>query len=162
MTGRHASLCAPLFLIGCQSAADLEPPRVSLADIRLLPSGLLEQRFELDLRITNPNNVDVPLDGLSFNLVLNDAQFADGVSNPAFVVPRLGDVVVPIEARTTLLHVVEQVIALADAQALTYRLQGTAFLRGIARDTIPFESEGALRLAPESLRRTMIPRAIAN
>lgn len=155
--GRFAVVFATL-LLGCQTATDIQPPRVSLVDIRMLPGGLLEQRFQLDLRITNPNNFDVPLDGLSFTLALNGAAFADGVSNRAVIVPRLGDVVVPIDSRTSLLHVVEQVMALADAQSLTFRLEGTAFRSGIGGGSIPFKSVGALNIGPDALRRTLVPR----
>ena len=160
--GWIAVLCAALLLLGCQRPADIQPPRVSLVDIRMLPGGLLEQRFQLDLRITNPNNFDVPLDGLSFTLALNDAVFADGVSNRAVVVPRLGEVVVPINSRTTLFHMVEQVMALADAQSLTYRLEGRAFLAGRGGGSMPFESAGALNMGPNMLRRTLVPQGGGN
>ena len=159
MMGRLVAVCAPLLLLllGSQQAADIQPPRVSLVDIRMLPGGLLEQRFQIDLRITNPNNFDVPLDGLSFTLALNGAAFANGVSNRAVVVPRLGEVVMPIDSHTTLLNLVQQVMVLADAQSLTYRLSGTAFLSGIGGGSVPFESAGALSIGPDALRLTLIP-----
>ncbi|HEY5598379.1 MAG TPA: LEA type 2 family protein, partial [Kiloniellales bacterium] len=70
-----------LVLAACAPIDKAEPPEVSLADIKLLPGGLFEQKFQLELRVTNPNNFDLPLEGLSFKLALNDQPFAQGVSN---------------------------------------------------------------------------------
>jgi len=62
-----AALAAPLLLAACGSAGDPVPPLVRLADLRLMESSVFEQRFEIDLRIGNPNDFALPIDGLTFD-----------------------------------------------------------------------------------------------
>lgn len=134
------SACAPI-----ESA---QPPQVRLADIRLLPGGLFEQKFELELVLTNPNNFDLPLDGMTFKLALNDAPFAEGVSNASVTVPRLGEARVPVVATTTILDIMQQVLALGGKGDLTYRLEGLAHLGGLSSRSVPYERSGKLQLLP--------------
>ena len=65
-------LAALLALGACARLGEAEPLRVHLADIRLLPGGLLEQRFQVELRLGNPNDFDLALDGLIPRSVDND------------------------------------------------------------------------------------------
>ncbi len=92
-----------LMLAGCAGLPlGLEKPEVAIAGIRLLDGNLFEQRFVLTLRITNPNRVDIPVEGLSFDLDLNEQPFAKGVSNRALVVPRLGEATLDVTVSTGL------------------------------------------------------------
>lgn len=92
-----------LVLAGCAGLPfGLEKPDVSIAGIRLLDGNLIEQRFVLTLRITNPNNVDIPLEGLNFDLDLNGKPFAKGLSNRPLVVPRLGEASMDVTVATGL------------------------------------------------------------
>lgn len=92
-----------LMLAGCAGLPlGLDKPEVAIAGIRLLDGNLFEQRFVLTLRITNPNRVDIPIEGLSFDLDLNEQPFAKGVSNRALVVPRLGEATMEVTVSTGL------------------------------------------------------------
>ncbi len=59
----------------------LEPPTVTLADLKPLPSSGFEQRFEVRLNISNPNAVVLPLKGISYRLKVNGFDLATGVAN---------------------------------------------------------------------------------
>ncbi|MFQ5467290.1 MAG: LEA type 2 family protein [Kiloniellaceae bacterium] len=133
---------------GCAALVEAEPPHVGVSDIRLLGGGLLEQRMELTLRVGNPNNFDLPLDGLAFDLDVNERPFARGFTNQAIVVPRLGEVTIPVQATTGLLDMMGQVLNLGTRDDLSYRLVGHAYLRGPGGRALPFEQSGRLRLSP--------------
>jgi LEA14-like dessication related protein len=76
-------------LAACANLAGLsQKPEVSLAGLKLTQLGLFEQRFSLQLRIQNPNDVDLPIDGLTFDVELNGQPFLKGVSDKAVRVPR--------------------------------------------------------------------------
>lgn len=137
-----------LLLAACAPIDKAQPPEVGLADIKLLPGGLFEQKFQLELRVTNPNNFDLPMEGLSFKLALNDKPFAQGVSNESVTIPRLGEARIPVVASTTVLDIMQQVLALGRSADLTYRLEGLAYLKGISRRTVPYERSGKLQLLP--------------
>jgi LEA14-like dessication related protein len=135
-----------LLVSACAAGGDPVPPQVRLADLRLLESGLFEQRFEIDLRIGNPNDFDLPLDGLTFDLDVNGSDFARGFSDQRVTIPRLGEGTITVVATTTLIDVVRQMKLLAERGDLAYRLGGTAYLNSLARRSVPYESEGTFRL----------------
>ncbi len=65
-----AGLLAVVALVACAQIGETRSPQVNVVDIRLPQGGLLEQRFRVDLRIGNPNDFDLPLDGPTFELDL--------------------------------------------------------------------------------------------
>jgi LEA14-like dessication related protein len=135
-----------LLLVGACAGVAPVAPQVRLVDLRLLQSSLFEQRFEIDLRIGNPNDFDLPLDGLTFDLAVNGADFARGFSDQRVTVPRLGEGTVTVIATTTLIDVVRQMKLLAERGDLAYRLGGIVYLDSLARRSLPYESEGSFRL----------------
>ena len=148
LAGATGALAAPLLLGACGVTGDPVPPQVRLADLRLLDASVFEQRFELDLRIGNPNDFALPLDGLTFDLDVNGEAFARGFSDQRVTIPRLGEGVVSVAASTTLIDVVRQMMLLTRRRDLTYRLTGLAYLDGFTRRSLPYEAEGTFRLSP--------------
>ncbi len=149
--GAACWLVLPLVLVllaACSSSAPL-PPQVRITDLRLLDSGAFEQRFQIDLRIGNPNDFALPLDGLTFDLDVNGADFASGFSNESVTVPRLGEAALSVMASTTVIDLVQQLVLLAERGDLTYRVRGIAYLEGLTRRQAPFVTTGAFRLLRE-------------
>ncbi|MCB1895509.1 MAG: LEA type 2 family protein [Zoogloeaceae bacterium] len=118
----------------------LEPPEVSLADVRYAGGTLFEQRFRLDLRVINPNRRDLEIEGVSFTVELNGRRFARGVSDQAFVVAAHGEHVVTVHATTTLGQMLDQIGSPDDTRGLAYRVEGQVALGGFG--SLPFASEG--------------------
>ncbi|MEN9658520.1 MAG: hypothetical protein RL571_1985 [Pseudomonadota bacterium] len=136
-----------LGLAACGSLpTDLEKPTVSLAGISVAEVGLLEQQFILNLRVNNPNNIDIPLNGLNINLEVNDKPFANGVSNEATTLPRLGSAVVKLRVSTSLTTFIQQFNALqASGKPIAYRIKGKLFLP-LRPDGVSFERQGEVVL----------------
>lgn len=144
------SLLAVLLVTACASLEDALPPQVSLADVRLLQPGILEQELEVDLLVRNPNNFDLPLEGMTFDLTLNGQHFAEGFTNESVTIPRLGQARVPVTASTSFLDIVQQVMGFARGGGkLDYEINGLAYLRGITTRTVPYQKSGRLQLLPE-------------
>ena len=133
----------------------LEAPKVTLADIRLAGGGLIEQHFRLTLRVHNPNDRDIPLDGLSFVLELNDMEFAQGASNRPVTLQRLGDTLVDVEGVSNLAAVMQQLQELKSGpdarEGVTYRIRGK--LASGMMGSIPFDRHGEISLADLGARR---------
>jgi LEA14-like dessication related protein len=142
-------LLAVVALAACAQIGEARSPQVHVVDIQLLPGGLLEQRFRVELRIGNPNDFDLPLDGLTFELDLNGRHFAEGFTNHSVTVPRLGEARVSVDASTTLFDMMEQVLILGELTEISYRIEGVVYLRGLSRRQVPYERGGRLRLLPE-------------
>lgn len=105
-------------------AARMEPPEVSLSDIRLVEATPLEQRYLFTLRIRNPNQRSLRVEGLQFDLSINQRSFASGVSNAHVTVPAFGEERVEVSATSTLLGLLRQLQELGRAETLRYRLKG--------------------------------------
>jgi LEA14-like dessication related protein len=76
-----------LGLVACAGLGkDVDPPRVSIENFRSIPGEGSGPRFEIDLRIQNPNAEALDIAGISYEIALQDIELVSGVSND---VPRL-------------------------------------------------------------------------
>jgi LEA14-like dessication related protein len=100
---------------GCASVSSLEAPEVRVTSLQMLEPvpGSLEQRFAVGLRLVNPNNRAIAVDGLDFELDLNDRRLARGVTNNPFELPRLGEAETLVVVTTSLFDVLRQAIDFA-------------------------------------------------
>jgi LEA14-like dessication related protein len=134
-------------LSGCAGLAmQSRPLDVTLADIGVLDVGLLEQTLRLRLRVQNPNDTDLAIDGFSFALEVNGKPFARGVSNKPVNVPRYGQTLVEVDAVTGLVGILRQIeqYSRGDRQTLTYRLTGHVSTASAGR--LAFDHGSELRL----------------
>ena len=153
-----AALALAVGLAGCASPDKAVGPEVHLVNLKPVSAGLLEQRFEADLRIVNPNDFDIDLDGLTFDLDVNDTDFASGVSNETLTIPRLGEARLSVQASTSLLGLFQQFMTLADRGSLTYEISGRAYLNNFPKRSVTYRSGGKLDLLPGADReRTLVP-----
>jgi LEA14-like dessication related protein len=131
-------LCA-----GCTSVAPLD---VRVIDIRPVQGehGSLEQRFDVGLRIVNPNDKPFSATGLSLDLEVNGQPLATGVSSAPIEIPRLGEAVATVTVGTTLFDLARQVLALNQRRPeMTYGITGRIY-RGGLHLPIRFEKTGVL------------------
>lgn len=133
-----------LCLTACASA--LPKPEVSLADVELIQAGLFEQRFKLKLRLSNPGQSEVVINGLNFELELNGQPFAKGQSDQGTTLPRLGETTLDVTATSNLAALLRQVAELRKrgGESLDYRLRGTLSLPGFG--SLPFDRKGEVKL----------------
>lgn len=140
---RLAALMLAGLVSACAGGAIDQPPDVTLVDIRPLDAGLFEQRMGVTLRISNPNDGNLPIDGYRFALELNGQPFAKGTSSQRLTVPRLGEATTEAEAIVTTADMMRQIINVPHTAALSYKLTGTVFMDGaLGQRTWPFEQTG--------------------
>ena len=141
-----------LLLVGLVACSGLiskpEPPRVTLVGLQLISVELLEQRYQVSLRVKNPNAFVLPVRGIDFRLDINGRAFADGVSGQSVDVPAYGEKVIDVEVSSNLLQVFSQLQSLRENQpsSLEYRISGS-MATGIAGQSLPFDYDGELRLS---------------
>ncbi len=147
MNRRNALIAlAALGLSACASLpGSLTPPEVTVADLRLLEGGLLEQRYGMTLRVLNPNEVDIPVEGLSFAIELNGKPFAKGVSNQSVTLPRLGEAMIDVDAVSSLSGLLRQLGAMVKGREarLDYRVHGRLVTGGFG-GSVPFDQSGEI------------------
>lgn len=145
---RLAVLLAILVVAGCASITSLQAPDVQVTSLQLLESaqGSLEQRFAVGLRLTNPNNRALAVDGLDFELELNDRRLARGVTNRAFELPRLGEAETSVIVTTSVFDLLRQAVELGSRREtpMDYRLRGRLHLGSGFVRSVPFDHSGTL------------------
>ncbi len=66
-------------------------PSVNITSFKPLPSEGIAPRFEMILRVVNPNATPLSLRGMSYTLALNNFDVVDGAANALPVVPAYGE-----------------------------------------------------------------------
>jgi LEA14-like dessication related protein len=146
------ALLLVFFMSGCAAMQPtVTPPQLNLIDVQFLDARLLEQRYELTFRVLNPNDLDIPIQGMYFELQLEARPFATGVSSKPVTVPAYGETEVVVTVSTNVLKTVTQ---LADflkgqPQSVSYRLSGHLKVDLPLASRLPVSSEGTLRLSPK-------------
>ncbi len=126
-----------------------ETPYITLSNINLLNMGVFEQRYRIMMRVQNPNDVAIPIKGMSYQIVINEKDFARGVSNKSFIVPAFGEEVIELEATSDLNSIRSQFqnLMAGGIRKVSYRLIGKAKVENRIR-RLPFEYIGGLDLHP--------------
>ncbi len=143
-------LMVVLLLAGCASLGGYrDPPRVSLVSIEPLDMTLLEQRYALQLRILNPNDVALPVSGLNYSIEINRREFAYGVSRQSVTIPAHGEALLDVEVISNLLSLMRQVqeLGAGGKQVIEYRLSGKLSLDH-SPVRLPFDYSGELSWLP--------------
>lgn len=138
-----------LGLGGCSlfMLSDVEAPDISLSDIRFLEATALEQKIEMDLRVRNPNDFPVTIDGLVVDLTLNGDRLAKAMSPQKLELPRLGEARFTLQSVTSTFDLIAGLYELGTEGKLQYGLEGhTYLLRDQDRLKVPFDHTGQLAL----------------
>ena len=132
--------CASLLWMG-------EKPSVEIVSVVPKEMRLLEQTFLLELRIQNPSETELDINGMAFELEINGQTFAKGVSNKSVKVERLSTKVVEVEAYTGLISILRQLSEVRKgsySSGFTYRLKGSLYA-GSPSIRIPFDETGEFK-----------------
>src|SRR4030067_1959404 len=96
-------------LTGCGGLfRTMERPRINIANITPKEIKLFEQVFDFELRVQNPNESALSINGLAFELEINDRRFATGVSNENVTVDRFSSFVIHVQAVTRFWGILQQ------------------------------------------------------
>ncbi len=142
---------ALLALAGCAGVGkQLDPPRISLANIRVQEVTGLETAFQIQLRVFNANDVDLKVKGIKVELEINGQSFATGVSNTPAEIPSYGTELVTVTVYSSVIKMFKSAYGLKGSEELKYRLSGKLRVSGnnMLPTTLPFESEGQVTLKP--------------
>ena len=75
-------LIAAVFAVGCTTLGkDLIPPSLQVTGVQMMSSDMFAQRFKVRVLVTNPNDLELPVRGLDYQIILMGDSFAEGVSS---------------------------------------------------------------------------------
>lgn len=132
--GAMVSLLMALFLLSsCASVTpELDPPKITLESFGNLPAEGNTPRFEIKLRIANPNKQTLDIAGISYSVSILDKELISGVSNDVPVIEGYSEEVVTLEAGLQLFQLVRLLTSLGSttSDALQYTLSAKIDFNG--------------------------------
>ena len=150
-----ALLCLAAFVLaGCSSPLQglKEKPSVSVSNIQLKKASLMENVVLVSLRVMNPNDASLDIQGITCDLALNGKAFAQSTTTNAFRLEPNSSVEVPVEIRSAtadalgaLSHTLQ--LGLKGKRAASYTLKGTLTVgfHGLPIK-VPFSNTGEIPL----------------
>ncbi|NQY89386.1 MAG: LEA type 2 family protein [Colwellia sp.] len=151
---RFFIVAALFFLSGCATMnLDYEEPSVELVSFKALPANGFEQNFEIGLKLINPNNFELPFNGISYQLSVAGEILAYGVSADIPTVGAYGEsrFVVPVSA--SLLGGIKVIKALMDSQGqdISYQLKAKLDIDIPFVPKLTFTEDGMIPLGQKPL-----------
>ncbi|MDH4567122.1 water stress/hypersensitive response domain-containing protein [Pseudomonas sp. BN414] len=122
-----AALLIPLLLTGCVGFGTRDPLQVDLAGMEPIPGEGLEVRFNLKLRVQNPNEGAIHYSGVALEMDLNDLPLASGVSSQGGTVAGFGETLIEVPVTISAFSVLRQAWTLTGThpvQNVPYALRG--------------------------------------
>jgi LEA14-like dessication related protein len=142
-----ALAAAAIFATGCAAIVPkLETPKLEVVAVELLDAQFTQQRFNVTMRVQNPNDRELPIRGLSYSMQLAGEEFGTGQSDKAFTVPALGEAEFTMTVTTNLATSLLKILPKLEKspQSLDYRLTGKVETDWTFLRTIPFSESGKL------------------
>lgn len=144
------SVALLLFLVTLSGCAALVPklqtPQLSIVDIEVRKANFLEQQLRVRMRVANPNDRSLPIQGLSYTVYLGGQEFATGVSDASFIVPALGTAEFNMDVTANAAGALLAILGKPPGQAIDYRMKGRVQLSHGWLRSIPFEESGTFTL----------------
>ncbi len=145
---RTGLILAALLLNACVST-QFEVPRLSIVNVGMVSADVFSQQFRIRLHVQNPNDRELPIKGIEYELFLQGDSFAEGISNQPFVVPALGEAEFDTLVRTNFMSSVGRLLSKlnsSDGNKVQYTFVGKVVLsQGMLRK-IPFSEQGMVDL----------------
>lgn len=126
---------------------DIDPPRVFVDSVRNLPAGEVGPRFQVVLRIANPNARALDIVGISYGMELLGRELVSGVSNEVPRIEGYAEERVVINAGVNLIELLRLLGQLGQGPGgdLAYRFHAKIDFRGLL-PTQYVSEEGSLAL----------------
>jgi LEA14-like dessication related protein len=103
---------------------NLKEPKVSLAGLNIKDLNPLKPSFLVRLKVDNPNDLAVKLDGADLALALNGQPVATGVSRSPLTLQKLGSSEMDVEVTANTFRAIRQFLVLQSKPALDYQVTG--------------------------------------
>ncbi|MCM2312136.1 MAG: LEA type 2 family protein [Steroidobacteraceae bacterium] len=81
-----------VLLAACSTlGSNLQAPKLELLGVQMLSTDMFAQRFKVRVKVINPNELELPVRGLEYTILMMGDSFAEGMSTESFVLPALGE-----------------------------------------------------------------------
>ena len=144
-----AALAAVLLgaLVGCSVLwTHWQAPTLAVVNIQLGHSDLWQQHLQVRMSVHNPNDRELPVQGLNYSLEVNGEECAHGESGASFVVPARGDAEFDMNVTANAAAALLRMFAHGNGAAVEYRIRGKVQLASGMLRSVPFDQHGEIQL----------------
>lgn len=143
-----AASLAALLAGGCTGLVGLEPPEVSLVDLRLDDMTVFETSGSFVVRISNENPEPIAISGGVYRLELNGLRVGKGLSSARVEVPALGTATDEVTLHVDHLRLATRLADMLRREELAYRLKVKLYLdTALGRRALRSDFDGRLSLS---------------
>jgi len=139
------AFAAPLLGTGC-AVLTATPPQVEVQQVAVRGIGLLDQVLAVGLCMTNFNDTELGFRQVMITIDVSGTPVAEGFSETPVRLPPRASILVPFEVVTSTRNLASQLLGIANAGAVDYRLHGSVQLLGKLAVNLPFSHSGRLEL----------------
>jgi LEA14-like dessication related protein len=134
-----------LGLSGCSLfVPKLEKPTLSVVRVQMLKSDLWHQEFKVRIRVQNPNDRELPVKGIVYELDVEGQELAHGMSGDSFVVPALGEAEFDMSVSANMANMLIKLLNKGGSQ-VEYRIYGKISLSAGLLRSIAFDDHGTFK-----------------
>jgi LEA14-like dessication related protein len=149
--GAYLAVCATVLLGACSTLpTNLVAPKVDLVGIQMMSTDMFAQKFRVRMKVVNPNDLELPVKGLEYQILLMGDSFAEGNSMDRFVLPANGEAEFDMIVTTNFVSSLGRLISRVGGgklENLDYEISGDVLLeKGFVRK-IPFAHRGQVDIA---------------
>ena len=138
-------------LVTMASCSSLGPklvaPQVSLVGIQIMSADMFAQQFMVRVKVENPNDLEIAVSGIEYEIFLMGDSFAEGVSDSSFMLPAKGEAEFDMIVKTNFVSSLGRLVSRTSGGKLEdvpYQVTGKLVLeKGIMR-TFPFSRAGTV------------------
>jgi len=139
--------CALLFGACTTLGSKLEAPQLELLGVQMLSTDMFAQRFKVRVKVVNPNELELPVRGLEYTILMMGDSFAEGISDQAFVLPALGEAEFDMMVTTNFVSSFGRLLSRVQGgklENIDYEITGKVMVdKGMVRK-IPFNHRGTV------------------
>lgn len=122
----------------------LEKPVLSVESVRLIKGDLFHQELMMRMRVQNPNDRELPVRSITYQLEVDGQELAHGMSGDSFVVPALGEAEFDMSVSANMAGMLIKLLGQSNT-SVEYRLSGKVALSAGLLRSIPFNQTGRFR-----------------
>ena len=126
----------------------VEVPRLTLVRMAMTSADIFSQQFLVRVHVQNPNDRELSIKGIDYQLFLEGDSFAEGLSNKPFTVPALGETEFDMTVHTNFISSIGRLVSrLNGRQQVNYVVEGKVLTDLGMVKKIPFQESGTVNLA---------------
>lgn len=153
----RAPITVGLLCFAMQGCATVQPPKVDVLQARLSAIGILDQRLEVQLCVSNPNDRELAFSKVTANVAIGGERLASVVSATPVTLPPLASVALPFTVSTTTRNLGDQLGSIFGSGAVRYTVSGVVVLRDFSLIGIPYSVAG--QVTPQMVAGRLIGMA---